>query len=138
MSTSGALAGFTNQGDSPAPDDLIGSNADALLARKYTLAQGQNVVRGTVLGVVTSGGEVVKSLSAAGDGSQTPFGIAAIDMDASSDDISPPEDRDILVYTRGTFNENALTLGASHTVASIREGLRAKGIFLETPVKRYP
>lgn len=113
-------------------DDLIGSDAGALLARKYTLLSGQDIVRGTVLGVITASGKVITSLSAAGDGSQTPFGVAAVDADASSGDV------EVLVYTRGSFNENALTLGAAHTVSSIREGLRDKGIYLETPVKRFP
>ncbi len=128
-------AGFALVGDSPFPDDLIGSEADALLARKYTLAADAVVVRGEVMGVVTSGGAVKGSASAAGDGSQTPFGIAAEDADASD---SPPGDIEVNVFVRGTFNENRLTLGTGHTIASIREGLRSKGIFLETPVKRYP
>jgi hypothetical protein len=116
-------------------DDLIGSDADDLLARKYTLAIGQVVKSGTVMGVVSVGGQVITSLSTAGDGSQTPFGVAAVDADASG---SPPATQEILLYTRGSFNENALILGASHTVDSIREGLRDEGIYLETPVKRYP
>lgn len=118
--------------DSPLDDDLFGSDVGNIIARKYTLISGQNVVRGTVLGQITSGGKLNKSLSAAGDGSGTPFGIAVQDVDASSGD------KEIDVYTRGSFNEHALILGASHTVASIREGLRDKGIYLETPVRRAP
>lgn len=128
-------AGFTAPQDSPLADDLIGSNADGLLARKYTVSDNETIVRGTVLGVVTGDGKVSKSLSAASDGSQTPFGIAAEDADSTD---SPPADTEVNVYVRGTFNENALDIGASHTVASIREGLRDKGIYLETPVQRYP
>ena len=111
-------------------DDLIGSNAADLLARKYTLLSGETVVRGEVVGVVTSGGKIKASLSAAGDGSETPFGIVATDADATDGDV------DVLVYTRGSFNEHALVLGTAHTVASIREGFRDKGIYLETPVQR--
>lgn len=128
-------AGFTAPQDSPLNDELIGSDASNILARKYTIAAGAVITRGDVLGVVTSGGAVKKSLSAANDGSQTPFGIAAEDADGSD---SPPADTQVNVYTRGSFNEHALGLGASHTVDSIREGLRDKGIYLETPVKRYP
>lgn len=127
-------ASFTDVGDSPLADELIGSGAGQILARKYTLKDGVSVVRGEVLGVDGSG-FVLGSLSGAGDGSQTPFGIAAEDADATD---SPPLDIQVNVYVRGTFNEHALTIGASHTVASIREGLRDKGIYLETPVKRYP
>jgi len=133
-----ASAGFSNSDVSPAADDLIGSDADGLLARKYTLLTGHTVLRGTLLGVITSGGKVIPSLSAAGDGSETPFGIAAVDADSNAGPDSPPADRQIDVFVRGTFNENRVIFGASHTAASVREALRAKGIFLETPVKRYP
>lgn len=117
-------------------DDLIGSNADGLLARKYTLASGHVVKRGTLMGVVTSGGAVIPSLSAAGDGSETPFGIAAVDADSTVGPESPPATQQINVFTRGTFNEHAVIFGAAHTAASVREALRDKGIYLETPGQR--
>lgn len=128
-------AGFSVSSESDT-DDLIGSNAADLLARKYTLLASYSVVRGEVVGVVTATGKIRPSLSGASDGSQTPFGIAAETVAADSD--SPQADQAVNVYTRGSFNENALTLGTAHTVASIREGLRDKGIYLETPVKSYP
>ena len=43
-------------------------------------------------------------------------------------------DTTAMAYARGDFNASALTLGASHTIASIQEGLRAKGITLLTAV----
>jgi Bacteriophage lambda head decoration protein D len=109
-----------------------------LLARKYTLISGHAVLRGTLMGVITASGKVVPSLSAAGDGSQTPFGIAAVDADSTLGPSSPPADRQIDVFVRGSFNENKVILGTAHTIASVREALRGKGIFLETPVKRFP
>jgi Bacteriophage lambda head decoration protein D len=129
-------AGFSAGDQSLNIDDLIGSDADNILARKYVLLAGAACVRGQVMGVITTGGKVIGSLSGASDGSQTPFGIAAEDV--AADVSSPVEDKAVNVYVRGSFNEHALTLGASHTIASIREGLRDKGIYLETPVKRYP
>ena len=122
-------AGFESEGSSVVDDQLIASDGGNLIGRKYTLLSGQNVVRGTVLGVVTASGKVITSLSAAVDGSQTPFCIAAHDVDATGGD------KDIEVYTRGNFNEHKLTLGTAHTLASIREGLRGKGIYLETPIQ---
>lgn len=133
-----STAKFESAGDSPVQDDLIGSDAGNIIARKYTLSTGENVVRGEVLGLITATGKVAASLSAANDGSETPFGIAATDANSSDGDDSPPAEAEVLVYTRGSFNEHALTIGTAHTVASIREGLRDKGIYLETPVKRYP
>lgn len=104
------------------PDNLIAGNAHLLVARKITLVSGQNVVRGAVLGKITASGKYNLSLSAAADGSQTPDLILAEDCDASSGD------KTALAYARGDFADIALTLGAGHTVASITEGLRGKGI----------
>ena len=65
-----------------------------------------------------------KSLAAAVDGSEIPETILSEDKDATS------ADKVTLSYEKGGFNEGALTLGAGHTIASVREGLRDKGIFL--------
>ncbi len=109
-----------------APDKLIAGNAHLLVGRKVTIVSGQTVVRGAVLGKITTGGKYALSLSAAADGSQTPDLILAEDCDASAGD------KEALAYARGDFNANALTLGADHTIASITEGLRAKGITILT------
>jgi hypothetical protein len=105
-------------------EKLIAGNAHLLNARSITLISGQNLVRGAVLGKITASGKYNLSLSAAVDGSQTPDLILAEDCDASGGD------KPALAYSRGDFNENALTIGTAHTAASIREGLRAKGIVL--------
>lgn len=105
-------------------DALIAGNAHLLVGRKITVAAGQNLVRGAVLGKVTATGKYLLSLSAAADGSQTPDLILAEDCNAAA------ADKSVLAYARGDFNSRALTLGAAHTVASITEGLRAKGITL--------
>lgn len=109
------------------PDKLIAGNAHLLVGRKVTIVSGQaNLKRGSVLGKITTGGKYALSLSAADDGSQTPDLILAEDCDATSGD------KEALAYARGDFNANALTLGTAHTVASITEGLRAKGITILT------
>lgn len=107
-----------------APDKLIAGNAHLLVGRKVTIISGQNLTRGAVLGKITASGKYNLSLSGASDGSQTPDLILAENCDASSGD------KVALAYARGDFNANALTLGTAHTVASITEGLRAKGITL--------
>lgn len=105
------------------PDGLIAGNAHLLVGRKVTVASGAGVLpRGAVLGKITTGGKYLLSLSGASDGSQTPDLILAEAVDATSADVQA------LAYARGDFNANALTLGTAHTVASITEGLRAKGI----------
>ena len=106
------------------PDSLLAGNAHLLVARKVAVLSGQVLPRGAVLGIVTASGKAILSLAAASDGSQTPDLILAEDVDASLGDATA------LAYERGDFNALAVTLGTGHTVASVREGLRAKGITL--------
>ena len=115
------LASFSSE--THQPDTLIAGPLP-IAAAKATLIAGENVARGAVLGKITASGKYNLSLSAAVDGSQVPDAIAAQAVDATAGDT------EILVYTRGDFNQDALTLGAAHTIASIREGLRDKSIHL--------
>lgn len=103
-------------------DNLLAGNAHLLVSRSITLISGQNLKRGAVLGKITASSKYNLSASAAGDGSQTPDLILAEDCDASAGD------KGALAYARGDFSAAGLTLGAGHSVASILEGLRAKGI----------
>lgn len=93
-----------------------------------TIASGQNLTRGALLGKITASGKYVLSLSAAADGSQTPVAILAEDVDATAGD------KDGIAYISGDFNEDAITYGTSHTAASVREGLRDLNIYLKKPV----
>ena len=106
------------------PDRLVAQNAHLLVAVPITLASGQNLLRGAVLGKITAGGNYTLSASAAVDGSQTPDLILAEDTNASGGAKAT------VAYARGDFDSNAVILGAGHTVASIKEGLRVKGIQL--------
>ena len=119
----GHKASFQTEG-TYVPDALIAGNAHLLVARTVTIVSGQNLPRGAVIGKIDAEGKYQLSLSAETDGSQTPDLILAEACDATSADAKA------LAYSRGDFNANALTLGAGHTVASITEGLRAKGIAL--------
>lgn len=107
-------------------DKLFADNVESVVARKVTIISGQVLARGAVLGKITASSKYNLSLSAAADGSQTPDLILAEAVDASGGD------KEGLAYEAGIFNANALTLGAAHTVASIQEGLRLKGIHLVT------
>lgn len=107
-------------------DKLFAGPTEGIVTRKVTLASGENRTRGAVLGKVTADGKYKLSAAAAGDGSETPDAVLAEDCDASGGDT------EALAYFTGHFNDAAVTLGAGHTVASIREGLRDKGIHLIT------
>lgn len=104
------------------PDDLLISGP--VVTESVVVPTGQTILRGTVMGKITTGGKLIKSLSGASDGSQTPYGIA-VEAITTSGDVTT------LVYTAGVFNSNALDLGASHTLATIKAALRDKGIFFE-------
>jgi len=138
MRTTGR-AKFEWDTDTPAVDDLIGSNAADLLARKFPLGSGQTLVRGMVVGL--SGSDMIRSLSAGA----SPYGIVAEDADEDSGDT------EVLVFERGSFNgrevERKLLADTADdpqwtdsglTIAGIRDTLRDKGIYLEWPVRRYP
>jgi hypothetical protein len=122
------MPGPRQYSDTYTPDRLV-AGLTQLVSIPLTLVSGQNLVRGTVVGVITASGKITQSLSASSDGSQTPYGILADDCDASGGDLA-----NCPVYVAGEFNEAALTLGSAHTLASIRAGLRDKGIFLKTPI----
>jgi hypothetical protein len=123
-------AGFNGSVDTFSPDELIAGSTE-LRARKVTIKSGAAHVRGEVIGKITVGGKYILSAAAAGDGSEVPDLILAEDVDATG------ADKEAMAYVTGDFNERKLTLGAGHTVASITEGLRVKGIFLSKPIKGY-
>lgn len=89
-----------------------------------TLISGQNLARGAVLGKITASGKYTLSASAAGNGSETPAAILADSCDASGGD------KTCVAYVTGDFDQNKVTLGAGHTLASIWDGLRGKQINL--------
>lgn len=79
--------------------------------------------------VAAGSGEYVKSLAASVNGSQYPDSLLTEEIDATSAAVTT------IAYETGDFVESFLTLGAGHTIASIREGLRARGIFISAEVK---
>ncbi len=95
------------------------------VTRKRTIASGAGVlVAGTVLGRITTGGKLIKSLSAASDGSQAVHAILSEDVDATAADI------EAIVWFTGDFNPDALTFGAGHTASSVRDAFRDLSIFI--------
>lgn len=109
------------------PDNLIAGDAKQI-TQSIVVLTGQTLVRGALLGKITASGKYVLSLSAAGDGSQTPVAILTEDVDASAADVTSA------AYLTGEFNEDAVTYGAGHTKATVKDGLRSLGIFLKPAV----
>ena len=116
------LATYKSEGFTP--DGLIAQNAQLLLSEPATLLAGQTLKRGALLGRITASGKIVLSLAAANDGSQVPVAVLVHDTDAST------ADQPTLIYKRGDFIAQALTLGAGHTLDSVKAVLEDRGIFL--------
>lgn len=111
-----------------APDRLVAGQNVRLVADGGTLASGQNLTRGALLGKITASGALALSLAAASDGSEVPYAILAEDTDASAGD------KVCTVYLAGEFNPNVMTFGTGHTASSVKDALRDAGIFLKTYV----
>lgn len=127
MNISQTRAGFNNAEGSFTPDGLCAGDFP-IRTLKVTIASGQNVARGALLGAITASGKYILSASAAGDGSQVPKAILAEDVDATGGD------KEGIVYVSGDFNSTALIYGTGHTAASVKDVLRDANIYLHTPV----
>lgn len=91
----------------------------------FTITDAADFVVGDGFDIVVAKGTTYKlAVAAATDGSHRPVAILAADADATLADV------DAMVFTRGDFNEDALTLGAGLTLDGIRDGLRTLGINL--------
>jgi hypothetical protein len=118
--------GFTNEGSTS--DDLLVGGDHPIRTLGVTIASGQNLLRGALLGKVTATGKFILSLSAASDGSQNPVGILGEDVNATDGDVVSFE------YVAGDFNSRKVTFGTGHTVASVRELLHARSIYLHDAI----
>ena len=108
-------------------DQLIAGDYP-LLTKAVTIASGQNLTRGTLLGVITASGKSIKSLSAATDGSEVPDSILTEDADATSSDLER------VAYIAGEFNETEVIFGTGHSAASVKATLRDKNMYLKPVV----
>lgn len=98
-------------------DLLIGDYPVATVP--VTIAAGADLVRGSVLGQITANDKYSLSASAAGDGSETPKLVLAVDAAASAADV------DAVAYASAQLNAAKLVLGAGHTTASVEAAFRA-------------
>ncbi|WP_315751361.1 MULTISPECIES: head decoration protein [unclassified Bradyrhizobium] len=97
-------------------------------ARKVTIKQGQVLAEATVLGKITADSKYIKSLKAATDGSEVPDAILSAAVDATAGDV------EAVVYIAGEFDQDALVLGAGHTLGSLDAVFRTKSIWLVKPM----
>ena len=97
------------------PGDLLVGDYPVAV-RTVTIAQGQVLKRGTVIG--DTGSAFVLSEAASTDGSETPAGVLAIDVDATAGAVVTR------MYASGGFDASKLILGAGHTVDTVEDAWR--------------
>ncbi len=110
---------------------LAGGHHRTALVTLTDIGTSGALVRGTVLGMITSGEKYGLSLNASADGSEDARAILIEDNDPTGADIS-----NVGVYIDGDFNEDKLTYGTGQTKANVKESLRAVGINLKDPVSQ--
>lgn len=103
------------------PNGLLLDRDDAM-GESVTIVSGQNLVAGSVLGQITSGGKYALAAAASVDGSQTPVAIIADACDASAGD------KTAFVYYTGRFRESKLTFGSGITAAGSRRTMAQRGL----------
>jgi len=103
--------------------DNLFSGDFPIVTEEVTVESGQNLERGSVLGIVTATGKAKIVDSTATDGSQDPKSVLADDVDATGGDVVS------LHYLTGEFNQNELTVGGTDTVAQHKAAMRALSMF---------
>ena len=106
-------------------DSLVAG--EGLIHKSVTVAAGEVLERGAVLGKVTADGTYKLAKAGAGDGSEVPNAILAEDVDATAGAVS-----NVNVIIRGEVNDKALILDSSLALSDIEEGLREKGIYIKS------
>jgi hypothetical protein len=109
-------------------DNLIAGDFPRV-TEEVTVLSGANLVRGTVLGKITSGGQVV-AVNSGGtdDGRRAAYAVLAEDVNASAGDKVG------VAYLTGEFNVNKLIFGGSDDIDDHRATLRGLCIFAKSAV----
>ena len=90
-----------------------------------TIAAGQALAAGSVLGEVTASEEFKLSEATAGDGSEKPS-VVLWEAVNTTEGAAPAE-----AMLTGDLRGSALILGAGHTVVSVRKALRPFSLFVQ-------
>ena len=93
-----------------------------------TIAAGETLTAGAVLGEVTADGAFKLSVAAAVDGSEAPIAILQAGVAAGAAATKAA------VWFTGCFNEDALVFGAGHDKSTAKPGLRSRSLFLKPVV----
>ncbi|MCP4936102.1 MAG: head decoration protein [bacterium] len=111
------------------PGDLL-VNDYPVQTQPATIASGQTLIRGAVMGRVTADDKYKLAAAAAGDGSENPQSVLAVDVDASGGDVEAS------VYVSGGFDAAKLNFGVGIDAAATEKAFRAASspLFVKTLV----
>ena len=112
-------------------DNLIVGDQRRTVNVPATIKQGQVIVRGQLLGKITASGKLTEAVAGHNDGTQTPYAIAAENVDATTGDVLTT------VYTEGEFNADAVVYSYTSTKADWKAAAQATGIYLRDTVPVY-
>lgn len=106
-SDTAGIPGYGTETVVPAPVLMTGDSPTPI-SETETVAFSQTILARMVVGKVTTGGKIVKSVQNANDGSQNPIGYAVFAVTTDADDVKTVE-----VVKAGTYNPDALVWDAS-------------------------
>lgn len=113
------------------PNDRLLAGEGPLKAEKHTLVTdaAHDLKRGCLLGYLTASDKVTLYDAGGAGGAEVAYGVLANDTDATA------ADAECMVYVEGLLSSNeiiAQTSGLASVSMTLKNDLRAKGIFLNT------
>jgi hypothetical protein len=105
------------------PQNLIAGDFP-MIRDEITLVSGQNIVVGTVLGLITASGKVEINSNTASGGANIPYAVALAAADATLGDVTH-----VPIALTGEFNKAKLVFGANTVFADMKAALRSLSIF---------
>ena len=106
------------------PEAILAGSFERV-TKKRTIAAGQNLKAGAVLGQITVNDKMLLCDKAAIDGSAAPVEILAHDVDATAADM------EAITYQTGEFLADQVSLAVGTIIADVEDGLRSLSIFLK-------
>lgn len=97
-----------------------------LVTDTETVLTGLDLERGTLMGKITATGQIQACDHTASDGSETPFGVLAEDIDTSGGAATG------LIYLTGIFDSSKLTFGGSTAIADVKDAMRNVNLYAKT------
>jgi hypothetical protein len=110
------------------PDQLVLDPKTIVTLNATVVTGAATFARGTVMGRITATGKYTISKTSAVDGSQTPTAILVDFCDPTAADANAG------IYVMGEFNQNALVLDATWTVATVVPALLPAKVICKLPV----